>query len=124
MKAPMAGVAFAMFTAAACAARTQWAHATEVTTPSSRRIAIEMNRHGFEPPEIRVRSNDSVTFVFTRLVEDRCMERVVLHLGDRIRVVRETRMHQAVSVTLRLESPGELGLTCNGGSHGATIVVE
>ena len=124
MKARILGAALAVFTTAACAAKTQWASATEVSTPSSRRVEIEMNRHGFEPSEIRVRSNETVTFVFTRMVEDRCMERVLVHLGDRVQIGRDTPMHEPAAVTLRLDSPGELGLTCNGGSHGATIVVE
>lgn len=111
-------------TAAGCAAKTQWARATEVSTPSSRRIAIQMDRHGFQPEQIRVPANETVRFEFTRVVEDKCMERVLVHLSDRVKIERDTTLHEPVTVTLRLDSPGELGLTCNGGSHGATIVVE
>ena len=83
-----------------------------------------MNRDGFAPSEIAARSNETVTLVFTRRTEDRCMERVLIHLGDRVRVGRDAPMQTPVEITLRLESPGELGVTCNGGSHGATILVQ
>lgn len=51
-------------------------------------------------------------------------ERVVLHFDEKRKLERAAPMQQPVALTLRLEKPGELGLTCGGGGHGATIVVE
>lgn len=83
-----------------------------------------MGREGFVPDRIHVRSTETVTLVFTRTSGDSCLKRVVVHLDDARKLERATPMKQPVAITLRLEKPGELALTCGGWGHGATIVVE
>lgn len=106
-----------------CASSTPFARVAEVDDPSARTIEIEAGRRGFAPAEIRARVRDVVKLVFTRTDEDRCLEKVVLHVENDRRLERALPMHRAVAVTLRLDQPGEVGITCAGNGHAAVLLV-
>lgn len=107
---------------AACST-TPLARVAEVTEPSARTITIEAGRRGFAPAELRARVNDVVRLVFTRTDADHCFEKLVLHVDNDRRIERAMPMHRAVAITLRLEQPGEVGITCAGEGHTAVLVV-
>ena len=96
----------------------------EVSEPNARTISVEAGRRGFAPGEMRARVNDVVRLVFTRTHGDHCLDKVVLHVENDRRIEREMPMQQAVAITLRLEQPGDVGITCAGDGHTAVLVVE
>ncbi len=114
---------FALAVLVGCASTTRLARVTEVSDSNARTFAIEAGRRGFAPTNMRARVNDVVKLVFTRTDDDHCLEKVVLHVNNDRRLVRVLPMHQAVVVTLRLDQPGEVGITCTGNGHAAVLVV-
>lgn len=108
---------------ATCAPTTTLARVAEITDPNARTFTIEAGRRGFAPAEMRARVNDVVRLVFTRTDTSHCLEKVILHVEDDRRIEREMPMHRAVAFTLRLEQPGEVGITCAGDGHTAVMIV-
>lgn len=114
---------FGALLAGGCAARTQWADAVEVRSPSSRRIDIAAGRHGFSPTEIAARAGEVVTLVFTRSEATTCVDRVRVYLDDRRTIERTLPLSEPVSITLRLPHAGEVGISCAMQMFGATVRV-
>ncbi len=108
---------------AACST-TPLARVAEVNEPSARTINIEAGRRGFAPAEMRARVTDVVRLVFTRTDDDHCLDKVVLHVEHDRRIERQMPMNRAVAFTLRLDAPGDIGITCAGEGHTAVLVVD
>lgn len=108
---------------AGCTSPMTLARVAEVSDPNARTVTIEAGRRGFVPAEMRARVNDVVRLVFTRTNSDHCLEKVILHVENDRRIEREMPMHHAVVVTLRLDQPGEVGITCAGDGHTAVLIV-
>lgn len=116
--------AIAIVISIGCAASTRLAGVTEVTDPGARRITIEAARHRFDPDHMQARVGETVTLVFTRTDEDRCLQRVVLFVESDRRIERDLPMRKPIAITLRLDRPGEVGITCAKGGHAAALLVE
>ena len=123
----MRGAAFIAVIAlglAGCAAHTPWARAVVApATSAARSVPLEVTRHGFKPKHISVRAGEVVTLEITRRVERTCVTSVVISLDGDTRIERELPFDEPVALTLRFETPGELGMSCPMNMHGVTIEV-
>lgn len=105
-------------------ARVPWGRAHETSAArDARRVDVAITDQGFRPERVHGRVGETVTLVFTRLVERSCVDRVMVSLDEHRRIERDLPLRVPVTVTLVLEAAGELGFACPMGVHGGTIEV-
>ena len=113
-----------LVTLTACLHPAPAGHATTLPdSPGVRRIPIAVTRRGFEPDVVDVRSDETVTLVFTRTVERTCVKRVLVYLDRDHDVARDLPLGQPVAISLHCDRPGELVYACSMQMTGGTIRV-
>ena len=111
-------------TICACATSTRWAAAVEEpTSPSARKLTIEVTRRGFVPAELHARSGEVVTLELIRREDNTCAKRVRVYVADRRYIERALPVGAPVDITLRLTHDGEVGVTCAMQMLSATLYV-
>lgn len=93
------------------------------STSSARTIRITVTERGFEPSRVIVSLDETVDLVFTRTVEQSCVETIVISIGPYTRIERALALGVSVTVTLvfAFHEPGVLAFACSDGLHTGLI---
>lgn len=100
------------------------AAAADPAPKDSSRIAIEVNRGGFNPDHISVPAKKPVTLVFTRTTDATCVKTIVVTTEDGKKIEKALPLDKAVEVAVTFPKAGTLTYACTMDMVKGTIVVQ
>jgi plastocyanin domain-containing protein len=88
------------------------------------RIAIEVNKRGFNPDNISVPAKKPVTLVFTRTTDATCARTIVVDTEDGKKIEKALPLDKPVEVAVTFPKAGKLTYACTMDMVKGTMVVQ
>lgn len=82
-------------------------------TERAHRIEITVTEKGFEPEQIKVPANKSVTLVFRRTTDKTCAKKVVIKISDTQKIEKDLPLDRSVEIAATFPKAGQLSYTCS-----------